>query len=55
MLMLASGKSVGEIADELCLSVKTVSTYRTRIMDKMGMKKNAELTFYAMKNNLLNQ
>lgn len=55
MLMLASGKSVGEIADELCLSVKTVSTYRTRIMDKMGMKKNAELTFYAMNNNLLNQ
>jgi two-component system, NarL family, invasion response regulator UvrY len=55
MLMLASGKSVSEIADELCLSVKTVSTYRTRIMDKMGMKKNAELTFYAMNNNLLNQ
>ena len=55
MLMLASGKSVGEIADELCLSVKTVSTYRTRIMDKMGLKKNAELTFYAMNNNLLNQ
>lgn len=54
MLMLASGKSVGEIADELCLSVKTVSTYRTRIMDKMGMKKNAELTFYAMNNHLLN-
>lgn len=54
MLLLASGNSVGEIADELCLSVKTVSTYRTRIMDKMGMKKNAELTFYAMNNHLLN-
>ena len=54
MLMLASGKSVGEIAEELCLSVKTVSTYRTRIMDKMGLKKNAELTFYSMNNNLLN-
>jgi DNA-binding NarL/FixJ family response regulator len=53
MLMLASGKSVGEIAGELCLSVKTVSTYRTRVMDKMGMKKNAELTFYAMNNHLL--
>lgn len=53
MLMLASGKTVGEIAGELCLSVKTVSTYRTRIMDKMGMKKNAELTFYAMNNRLL--
>jgi DNA-binding NarL/FixJ family response regulator len=55
MLMLASGKSVSEIGDELCLSVKTVSTYRSRIMEKMGLKKNAELTFYAMKNNLLNQ
>jgi len=55
MLMLASGKSVSEIGDELCLSVKTVSTYRSRIMEKMGLKKNAELTFYAMKHNLLNQ
>jgi len=51
--MLASGKTVGEIAVELCLSVKTVSTYRTRIMEKMAMKKNAELTFYAMTNHLL--
>ncbi|MFY9399628.1 MAG: response regulator transcription factor [Desulfomonilia bacterium] len=54
MLMLASGKSVGEIASELCLSVKTVSTYRIRVMNKMGMKKNAELTFYAMNHHLLN-
>ncbi len=53
MLMLASGKSVGEIAGELCLSVKTVSTYRTRIMEKMGMTKNAELTLYAVNNHLL--
>ncbi|HPI92945.1 MAG TPA: response regulator transcription factor [Deltaproteobacteria bacterium] len=53
MLMLASGKSVSEIAGELCLSIKTVSTYRTRIMDKMGMKKNAELTLYAVNNHLL--
>jgi DNA-binding NarL/FixJ family response regulator len=53
MLMLASGTSVGEIAAELCLSVKTVSTYRIRVMNKMGMKKNAELTFYAMNNHLL--
>ena len=53
MLMLASGKSVGEIASELCLSVKTVSTYRTRIMEKMSMKRNAELTFYAMNNHLI--
>lgn len=53
MLMLASGKSVGEIAGELCLSVKTVSTYRTRIMEKMGMTKNAELTLYVVNNHLL--
>ena len=53
MLMLASGKSVSEIADELYLSVKTISTYRTRIMDKMAMKKNAELTLYAVQNSLI--
>lgn len=53
MLMLASGKSVKEIADELCLSVKTISTYRSRVMEKMGMKKNAELTLYAIQNHLV--
>jgi two-component system, NarL family, invasion response regulator UvrY len=53
MLMLAEGKSVSDIADELCLSVKTISTYRTRIMSKMGMKKNAELTLYAVHNKLI--
>lgn len=51
---LASGKTVSEIAGELFLSVKTISTYRRRILDKMSMKKNAELTHYAIKNNLLN-
>jgi DNA-binding NarL/FixJ family response regulator len=54
MLMLAQGKSVSDIAEELFLSVKTISTYRTRIMGKMGMKKNAELTLYAVHNNLIN-
>ena len=54
MLMLAEGKSVSDIADELCLSVKTISTYRTRVMSKMGMKKNAELTLYAVHNKLIN-
>jgi DNA-binding NarL/FixJ family response regulator len=54
MLMLAGGKSVSDIAQELCLSVKTISTYRTRIMSKMGMKKNAELTLYAVHNKLIN-
>ncbi|OPY78775.1 MAG: Response regulator UvrY [Syntrophorhabdus sp. PtaU1.Bin153] len=53
MLMLASGQSVTEIAEELCLSAKTISTYRTRILEKMEMKKNAELTLYAVKNNLI--
>jgi|WetSurMetagenome_2_1015567.scaffolds.fasta_scaffold409875_1 two-component system, NarL family, invasion response regulator UvrY len=53
MLMLASGKSVKEIAGELCLSVKTISTYRSRMMEKMNMKKNAELTLYAVRNHLI--
>lgn len=53
MLMLASGKTVKEIADELCLSVKTISTYRSRILEKMNMKKNAELTLYAIQNSLV--
>ncbi len=53
MLMLAEGKSVMEIAKEIFISDKTVSTYRTRILEKMGMKKNAELTIYAIKNNLI--
>lgn len=50
---LAEGKSVSEIAARLYLSVKTVSTYRTRILEKMGMKTNADITYYAIKNNLL--
>lgn len=50
---LAEGKSVSEIANKLFLSVKTISTYRTRIMEKMGMKTNADITYYAIKNNLL--
>jgi two-component system invasion response regulator UvrY len=53
MLMLASGQSVTEVAEELCLSAKTITTYRTRILEKMDMKKNAELTLYSIKNNLI--
>ncbi|MCX5856724.1 MAG: response regulator transcription factor [Deltaproteobacteria bacterium] len=53
MLMIASGKTVTEIADELCLSVKTISTYRTHILDKMKMKNNAEITLYAVQNKLV--
>ena len=55
MLMLASGKTVGEIARELFLSVKSISTYRQRIMVKMNLKSNAELTYYAIQNRLISQ
>ena len=51
--LIASGKAVGEIADLLSLSDGTISTYRARILEKMGMKTNAELTHYAIKNNLV--
>jgi two-component system, NarL family, invasion response regulator UvrY len=51
--MIASGKSVKEIADELFLSVKTVSTYRARILEKSGMKTNAELIRYALQSQLV--
>jgi DNA-binding NarL/FixJ family response regulator len=50
---LAAGAAVSKIADELFLSVKTVSTYRTRVLEKMGMKSNADLTYYAIKNGLI--
>jgi len=53
MCMIASGKTVSEIGSELFLSVKTISTYRQRILEKMNMKNNSELTHYAIKNNLL--
>lgn len=52
--LLGSGKTVSEIADSLALSVKTVSTYRTRLLDKMSMKNNAELMHYAITHNLVN-
>jgi DNA-binding NarL/FixJ family response regulator len=50
--LIASGKTVSQIAEILSLSVNTVSTYRTRILDKMKMETNAELTKYAISNNL---
>jgi DNA-binding NarL/FixJ family response regulator len=53
MRMLASGKSVSQVAQALSLSVKTISTHRTRILKKMNMKTNAELTHYAVKNGLV--
>ena len=53
LCMIASGKTVKEIAAELALSEKTVSTYRARILEKMNMKSNAELTHYGVKQNLV--
>lgn len=50
---IASGQSVSELAAQLHLSVKTVSTYRTRLLEKMGMSSNAELTRYALQNGLV--
>ena len=51
--LIATGKSVSEIASQLSLSVTTVSTYRARIMDKMKMRSNAELTRYALEKGLI--
>lgn len=53
MLLIASGKTISEIAAILSLSIKTVSTYRSRILMKMDLKNNAELTYYAMHNGLV--
>lgn len=50
---IASGKTVSVIADQLFISVKTVSTYRSRILEKLKMHNNAELTHYAIKNGLI--
>ena len=51
--LIASGKTVAEIAETLSLSDNTISTYRARILEKMGMKTNAELTHYAIRNQLV--
>lgn len=53
LVMIASGKTVKEIANQLSLSVKTISTYRYRILDKMQLKNNAELIRYAIINRLV--
>jgi DNA-binding NarL/FixJ family response regulator len=53
MCLIAAGKSVKEIAKELFLSVKTISTYRARILEKMKMKSNSKLTYYAIQNKLI--
>ena len=53
MRLIASGKTAGEIAKLLSLSDSTISTYRARILEKMGMKTNAELTHYAIQSKLV--
>ncbi len=53
MRLIASGKKVSEIADKLSISIRTVNTYRSRILEKMNMKTNAELTMYSIENNLI--
>lgn len=53
MLLIAQGKQVSQIAGLLSLSVPTISTYRARILEKMKLKNNAEITYYALKSNLI--
>ena len=53
MLMIASGKTLKEIVEELSLSVTTISTYRSRILKKMKLSNNAEIIYYAIKNGLV--
>ena len=52
-LRLANGETIGHLADSLALSVKTVSTYRSRVMEKMQLASNSDLTYYALKNGLI--
>jgi two-component system invasion response regulator UvrY len=52
-LRLAKGETVGHIADSMSLSIKTISTYRTRVMEKMDLASNSDLTYYALKNGLI--
>ena len=52
-LRLAKGETVGHVAQGMCLSVKTISTYRTRVMEKLHLASNSDLTYYALKNGLI--
>jgi DNA-binding NarL/FixJ family response regulator len=52
-LRLAKGETIGHMADSMSLSVKTVSTYRSRVMEKMNLESNSDLTYYALKNGLI--
>jgi two-component system, NarL family, invasion response regulator UvrY len=52
-LRLAKGETIGHMAESMCLSVKTVSTYRTRVLEKLRLQSNSELTYYALKSGLI--
>ena len=52
-LRLAQGQTVGQMAESMFLSVKTVSTYRTRVLEKLKLQTNSDLTYYALKNGLI--
>lgn len=52
-LRLAKGETIGRMAESMCLSVKTVSTYRTRVLEKLKLQTNSDLTYYALKNGLI--
>jgi two-component system invasion response regulator UvrY len=53
LTMIASGKRLSDIAEELNLSPKTVSVYRARVLEKLGLANNSELTVYAIRNGLV--
>ena len=53
LVMIASGKRLSDIAEELTLSPKTVSVYRARVLEKLGLTNNSELTVYAIRNGLV--
>ncbi len=55
LVMIASGKRLSDIADQLTLSPKTVSVYRARVLEKLGLQNNAELTVYAIRNGLVGE
>ncbi len=53
LCLIANGRKATEIAEELCLSIKTVNTYRSRVLEKLHLRNNADLTRFAIKNNLV--
>ena len=52
-LRLAKGETIGNMAEAMFLSIKTVSTYRTRVLEKLKLTSNSDLTYYALKNGLI--